>query len=166
MRYGAMHTVGRCRAPFACGADDAKSYYKNQVGGVIPPYVGTRYQRGGGLGSLLGSLGRVAIPLLKKAGSGVAKQALHTGVRLAGDILAGKNVKKAVKKRTVESGKELVKNLLKAQQKGNSRTLQVIFPPKKKRKRKSPSGSEDNKKKTRGKRSRNTPPGRSVDIFD
>ena len=164
MRYGVMHTVGRCRAPFSCGADYAKSYYKNQVGGVIPPYVGTRYQRGGGLGSILGSLGRVAIPLLKKSGSGVAKQALHTGVRLAGDILAGKNAKKAVKARAVESGKELVNKFLKAQQKGSSRTLQVIFPPKKKRKRKSDE-SGDSKKKKR-KRPRNSPPGRSVDIFD
>jgi hypothetical protein len=48
---------------------DAKAYheyYLNQAGRGYPVYVGTRYQRGHGLGSIFGSLLKSAVPLLKK----------------------------------------------------------------------------------------------------
>ena len=40
-------------------------YYLNQAGRRYPVYVGTRYQRGHGLGSIFGSLFKSAVPLLK-----------------------------------------------------------------------------------------------------
>jgi hypothetical protein len=40
-------------------------YYLNQAGRGYPVYVGTRYQRGHGLGSIFGSLFKSAVPLLK-----------------------------------------------------------------------------------------------------
>jgi hypothetical protein len=41
-------------------------YYLNQAGRGYPVYVGKRYQRGHGLGSIFGSLFKSAFPLLKK----------------------------------------------------------------------------------------------------
>ena len=41
-------------------------YYLNQAGRGYPVYVGTRYQRGHGLGSIFGSLFKSAVPLLKR----------------------------------------------------------------------------------------------------
>ena len=40
-------------------------YYLNQAGRGYPVYVGTRYQRGHGLGSIFGSLFKSVVPLLK-----------------------------------------------------------------------------------------------------
>lgn len=146
------HVVGRCRAPFTLNPAGIDYYYKHQVGGVIPPYAGVRYQRGSGLGGILSSLGRVAVPLLKKAAATVGKQALSSGVKLAGDIISGRNVKRAVKHRAAEGGEELVKKALKRAQSGGSRDLRLIFP-------------HENKKRRRKTRKKG-PPGRRVDIFD
>ena len=41
-------------------------YYLNQAGRRYPVYVGTRYQRGNGLGSNNRSLFKSAVPLLKR----------------------------------------------------------------------------------------------------
>jgi hypothetical protein len=48
---------------------DARAYHKyylNQAGRGYHVYVGKRYQRGHGLGSIFGSLFKSAFPLLKR----------------------------------------------------------------------------------------------------
>ncbi len=79
-------------------------YYLKQVGGQLPVFVGSRVQRGHGLGNMLSGLVRVAMPLLKKVG----KQGLKTGVQVVGDILGGQKPKHAISRR----GGELLQNMV------------------------------------------------------
>jgi hypothetical protein len=66
-----------CRTP---GTNpDARAYheyYLNQAGRGYPVYVGTRYQRGHGLGSIFGSLFKSAVPLLKRGAKTLGREAL------------------------------------------------------------------------------------------
>lgn len=70
-------------------------------------YTGRHWQRGYGLGSVFGSLFKAAIPLLKTTGKTLAKRALktgaQTGIALAQDALAGRNMKQAAKARVTDA---------------------------------------------------------------
>jgi hypothetical protein len=48
-------------------------------------YVGTRFQRGHGLGSIFGGLFKAAVPLLKKGAKTLGREALKTGLNIAKD---------------------------------------------------------------------------------
>jgi hypothetical protein len=50
-------------------------YYLNQAGKGYPVYVGTRYQRGHGLGSIFESLFKSAVPLLKRGAKTLGREA-------------------------------------------------------------------------------------------
>ena len=91
-----------------------EDYYTRQVGGNLPFLVGARVQRGHGLGNLLGSLLRSAMPLIKRGALALGKRALTTGMRVAGDVATGQNVKQAVTRRAKEAGGELLDGLLKS----------------------------------------------------
>lgn len=83
-------------------------YYLNQVGSGLPYYSGsTGLQRGHGLGGLIGSLFRTAMPLLKKGAAAVGRQALQTGVEIAEDVMGGKNVKSSARNRVRQAGRQL-----------------------------------------------------------
>ena len=69
-------------------------YYARQAGGALPYFAGAKYQRGHGLGSLFGGLLRSAMPLTKRGAVALGKGALKTGVRIAGDVLSGQNIKR------------------------------------------------------------------------
>jgi len=75
-------------------------YYVNQSGSGIRGFSGIRYQRGSGWFSRLFS--SAILPALKYLG----KQSMKTGLNVAEDVLEGKNFKKAIKARTIETGKE------------------------------------------------------------
>ena len=62
-------------------------YYARQAGGALPYFAGAQYQRGHGLGSLLGGLLRSAMPLIKRGVVALGKGALKTGVRIADDFM-------------------------------------------------------------------------------
>ena len=85
-----------------------EDYYVNQIGSGIPVYQ-PYSQYGAGLGNLLGSLFRRAIPLLRKGASVIGKQALSTGGDILEDVLDGKSVKNAARKRLKEGGENLAK---------------------------------------------------------
>lgn len=70
-----------------------------QSGHGIQGFHGAAYQRGGGLGNFLGKLFRFILPVAKTVGKAVGKQALTTGVEIAGDLAQGENFKKSAKKR-------------------------------------------------------------------
>ena len=74
-------------------------YYARQAGGALPYFAGAQYQRGHGLGSLL----RSAMPLIKRGVVALGKGALKTGVRIAGDVLSGQNIKTAAKRRVTDA---------------------------------------------------------------
>jgi len=81
-----------------------EDYYSRQVGGEMPVFVGSRYQRGHGLGSMLGGLfRRFVVPLFKTHGKTVALNALRTGMNVAEDVLGGgRGLKESVKRRVPE----------------------------------------------------------------
>ena len=78
-------------------------YYARQAGGALPYFAGAQYQRGHGLGSMFGSLLRSAMPLIKRGAVALGKGALRTGVRIAGDVLSGQNIKTAAKRRVTDA---------------------------------------------------------------
>ena len=62
-------------------------------------FLGSRYQRGYGLGSIFKGLFRWAVPCLKQGAKALGKKALKTGVNVVQDVLEGENVQAAVTKR-------------------------------------------------------------------
>jgi hypothetical protein len=62
-----------------------------------PVFVGIRYQRGHGLGSIFGGLFKAAMPLLKKGAKTLGREALKPGLNIAGDVVQGRNIKQAAK---------------------------------------------------------------------
>jgi hypothetical protein len=91
-------------------------------------FVGNPYQRGAGLGSVFGSIFRAVAPLAKSALRTVGKTALKTGLSVASDALAGRNVVESLE----DHGKSGAAHLLsKASKKLNKKK-----PPATKRKKK------------------------------
>ena len=87
-------------------------YYARQVGGALPYFTAARVQRGHGFGSLFSGLLRTVAPLIKRGAVALGKRALATGAQIAGDVVAGKNVKKAAKRRATAAGRNLMQSLL------------------------------------------------------
>ena len=85
-------------------------YYARQVGGALPYFTGARVQRGHGFGSLFSGLLRTVAPLIKRGAVALGKRALATGAQIAGDVVAGKNVKKAAKRRATAAGRNLMQS--------------------------------------------------------
>lgn len=98
------------------------AFYSKQAGHGLPGFEGSAFQRGGGLGNFLGRLFRFIIPVAKKVGKAVGKQALASGADFIGDVAQGKNPKKAVKKRT-RQGVGILADQLGKNMKGGSRAI-------------------------------------------
>ncbi len=79
-----------------------------QTGHGIPGFEGLPYQRGNGLGSFFRGLFRMILPVAKKVGKAVGREALATGANIASDLLKGQKFEESVKSR----GKEGASNLL------------------------------------------------------
>ena len=63
-------------------------YYARQAGGALPHFAGAPYQRGYGLGSLIGCLLRNVMPVIKRGAVALGRGALKTGLRIADDVLS------------------------------------------------------------------------------
>ena len=87
-------------------------YYARQVGGALPYFTGALVQRGHGFGSLFSGLLRSVAPLIRRGAVALGKRALTTGAQIAGDVVAGKNIKKAAKQRATAAGRHLMQSLL------------------------------------------------------
>ena len=87
-------------------------YYARQVGGALPCFIGDRVQRGHGFGSLFSGLLRSVAPLIRRGAVALGKRALSTGVQIAGDAVACKNINKAAKRRATAAGIYLMQSLL------------------------------------------------------
>ena len=87
-------------------------YYARQVGGALPYFTGAHFQRGYGFGSLFSGLLRSVAPLIKRLAVALGKRALTTGAQITGDVVAGKSVKKATKRRATAAGRDLIQSLL------------------------------------------------------
>ena len=110
-------------------------YLGNLTGGS---YVESHiFQKGSGvLSSVLSSIGRAALPVLRKLGGYAAKK----GVRFAGnainDVISGKNVKEALRNSTRASVENLTFDAVNAMERGQRKRPRKKrrAPPQKKRK--------------------------------
>jgi len=104
------------RKAYCCDASRHmyEDYYSRQVGGQIPVFVGSKYQPGHGLGSVLGGLlRRFVIPLFTTHGKTLALDALRTGMDVAEDVFGDKRgLKESIKKRVPEGIKRTAQNLI------------------------------------------------------
>lgn len=82
-----------------------------QIGKGIPVFVGSR-QKGGGLGSILGLIGRYVIPLLQKYVFPHAKNAI---VNTVSDLAQGKPLSQTLKNQTLGMLKNVGTSLTKPQ---------------------------------------------------
>ena len=98
-------------------------YYLNQNGRGMPIFRGVRYQRGHGLGNMLRSLTKFALPFLKKGVKAVGKQAMRTGMNIAQEAMQGQNIKTAAKRHLSQGLTELVT------QRGRGQTTKRLGPP-------------------------------------
>ena len=97
------------KATFCCDAsrDMYEDYYTNQSGQGTPVFVGAKYQRGHGLGSILNGLfRRIVLPFLRANGRTIASKAINTGLEIADDVAQGKSLKESAKRRISKGIKE------------------------------------------------------------
>ncbi|KAJ8048961.1 hypothetical protein HOLleu_01485 [Holothuria leucospilota] len=88
---------------------DYEHYYLQQVGNGLPVFHGARVQKGYGMGNILGGLFRSAMPLFKRGAKALGKEALRTGVEIAGDVLHGTSLRRAAKTRGISAGRRVTK---------------------------------------------------------
>jgi len=103
--------------PFCCGAsrDMYQDYYtgKHQFGsGNMPIFRGAKYQRGHGLGNILGGLFRsIILPFVKRNAPMLAGKAIKTRINLASDTSQGVPFKQSFKKHVPKALKETVESV-------------------------------------------------------
>lgn len=140
---------------------------EHQIGNGIPVFSGTR-QKGGGLGSIIGFLGRYALPLLKKF---VFPHAKAAALSTLSDISSGKSIKEAVSGNAATMVKNVGHSIIKGEQTGSGlRTVKrksnitldschllkrkgsTTKPKPKKKKKEKPKIVNKNRKKVKSKR--------------
>jgi len=103
--------------PFCCGAsrDMYQDYYtgKHQFGsGNMPIFRGAKYQRGHGLGNILGGLLRtIILPFVKRNAAMMAGKAIKTGINVVSDASRGVPLKQSFKTHVPKALKETVENV-------------------------------------------------------
>jgi len=104
------------RRAYCCDASRHmyEDYYSCQAGGEMPVFAGSRYQRGHGLGSVLGGFfRRFVVPLFKTHGRMLALDTLRTGMNVADDVLgSSQDFKESVKKRVPEGIKWTAQHMM------------------------------------------------------
>ena len=103
------------RKQYRPNAEAYKLHFRNQhEGAPLLGFKGVGIQRGYGLGSMFRSLFRSAIPFLKSGAKAVGKAALNTGMGVANDVIAGKDLKTATTSRLKQTGQKLKGQALEA----------------------------------------------------
>ena len=85
-----------------------EDFYCSQNGHGFPVFVGGRSQRGHGLGSFFGGLGRMILPWIKTGGKALLREGVGTGLQVAQDALAGRNVAASFRDHAKEAGSRLL----------------------------------------------------------
>ena len=112
-------------------------------------FHGIPYQRGSGLGSIFRSLFRAILPVAKTAGRAIGKRALRAGADIATDLVAGKDLKQAVKRRGKAAAADLLQQASKKMRGGRRRKKSKKSTKKKQRGGRLGSRSIKGKKKAR-----------------
>lgn len=81
-------------------------YYQNQAGGG-QFYAGSNFQKGSGIGSFLGGLARMILPILKNGAMAVGREAARAGSHVLADVAAGDNVRTSARKHIGQAGDNL-----------------------------------------------------------
>lgn len=158
------------------------TYYENQIGsgggadGVRNVFVGSRWQRGSGIGSFFAGLARSILPLFTRGLRAVGKEALRGGINVIDDIGNNINFKESVKNRFKESRDNLSEKakqklndmmmsgsgynsgalhtaLQSLKRRSSDNIVQSLAPLKKRRKRRRKKATANNRKKSRSARS-------------
>ena len=100
--------------------DRTAAFYSrpSYVGAGFPVYSGSRRQRGG---SILGSIAKFALPMLKNVGRAALGQAVGLAKDVAHDTLSGQNIRESFKRRGIQRLKKTVTSTLGPRQKQPSR---------------------------------------------
>ena len=85
-----------------------EDFYCNQYGHGLPVFIGGRNQRGHGIGSFFSGLGRMVLPWLKTGGKALLREGVSTGLHVANDALAGRNIGESFKEHAKEAGHRLL----------------------------------------------------------
>lgn len=98
---------------FCCNATHGmyEDYYKRQSGGAMPVFVGRRYQRGHGIGSMLSGLFRKVVPFIKDNVKNIGMNLLRTGTDIAQDMIQGKKFKEAARRHVPTALKQTVEDI-------------------------------------------------------
>ena len=80
-------------------------------GSAMTYFRGTQHQRGSGLGSLFSGLFRAVMPMAKTALKAVGREALRTGVAVAGDALAGQDGVQSLERHSRQAAGKLLKQV-------------------------------------------------------
>jgi len=97
-------------------------YYSQQAGGSMPVFVGKRYQKGHGLGSILGGIfSRYVVPFAKDLGKQALGKVLETGAQVASDVASGQKFKDSIKTRSLDAVKKSLAGAM-SQFTGDNRT--------------------------------------------
>ena len=83
----------------------------------MPVFAGQRYQRGHGIGQVLGGLfKRFVVPLVAPYAKNIGKKILgnvaKTGMQVVGDVMSGRNVKDSLKHRGLSGIKRTVGDVI------------------------------------------------------
>ena len=105
-------TYSGMKPPYRSDRKYLQDYYLRQTGHEYPVYTGGRFQRGHGLGSLFGGLFKGAMPLLKSGAKTLDREALKTGLSIAGDVVQRKNLKQAAKTRLKTTRQQMLQRAL------------------------------------------------------
>jgi hypothetical protein len=89
-----------------------EDYYLKQSGGQMPVFMGSRFQRGHGLGSILSGLFRRIVPFFRNNAKNIATNLLQTGAEVVGDVFDDKKkFTDSLKERLPQGIKRTVQNL-------------------------------------------------------
>jgi len=100
---------------YCCDAsrDLYEEYYSRQNGGEIPVFAGRRFQRGHGLGSILGGfVRRLVLPFFQTNAKSMLKNVAKTGMEVADDVIEGRSFVDSVKKRVPAGIKRGVEDIV------------------------------------------------------
>lgn len=131
------------------GSVDWESFFTEQSGSN-GFRAGSTYQRGSGsFAQLLGKLFMSAVPVLKRVGRSIGREALLASSKVASDISEGRNLLESVKSHGNQGYQQLVEKAVnKLQQSGSGVKRRKTQNPRKVTKRKPKAKKKPQKKKT------------------
>jgi hypothetical protein len=88
-----------------------KKYYDDQVGHGMGVFEGDTIQTGRGIGSVVRSLFKTTLPLIKSGAKAAGRELLKTGATIASEALQGRNFKESATDNFKEAGSNLLSSL-------------------------------------------------------